>query len=210
MDFAGDIETHLTIDLERPEQLSELDQWGVENGWKCVHIVLDRGAHASQPMLTRHRKGTLPDELAAASEVCQTLRRLGWSVSRLKIEAAPWNQDVPQTEAEALAQPGERYFEHHVKLLLPTGADLASLKEIAAPHQAHLSRNARRQRADGYEERFVTQRCWAVGQREARHRLDKLLAAIGPLNYPVLEVEEEYVVYDSNLALDAGWFSTEE
>lgn len=77
---------------------------------------------------------------------------------RIKVEAAPWNDGVPERDADAVEG---RYFEHHVKLLLPDAAagTLVSLTRLLEPHQARLSRNARRQRDDGRHERFATQRC---------------------------------------------------
>jgi hypothetical protein len=121
---------------------------------------------------------------------------------RVKIEAAPWNQGVPEQDSDAV---DERYFEHHVKLLLPdaTAGTLVALARLLQPHQARLSTNARRQRADGRHERFVTQRCHRAGRITAKARLERLLAALS--EHEILEVEEEYVVLDSNLELDRGW-----
>lgn len=208
--FTGEFETHITVSLSDDSGMTRLRQWAADHGFKCLHIVLDRGASASQPMLTRHGRGSLPSELATANAARQALIDDGFPVTRIKIEAAPWNDGVPQTAPDAAAHPPERYFEHHVKILLDPGADTEALARIAQQHTAHLSRNTLKQRDDNRAERFVTQRCYSVGRSEARPRLDALLGAIAPLGYPALEVEEEYVVYDSNLALDAGWIDSKE
>ncbi|TDD63305.1 hypothetical protein E1263_00925 [Kribbella antibiotica] len=120
---------------------------------------------------------------------------------RVKIEAAPWNDGVPVDEAEAV---DGRYFEHHVKLLLPD-EQLDPLTTLLAPHHAHLSRNARRQRPDGKHERFVTQRCHQAGRNSSKPRLEALVAALREAGYEILEIEEEYVVLDSHEDLDTGW-----
>lgn len=58
-------------------------------------------------------------------------------------------------------------FETHLKLLLPADADLGRLSRLVEPHRARLSRNARRTREDGRQERFVTQRCSGVDRHVA-------------------------------------------
>ncbi len=209
-EFAGEFETHITIDVNSSRPLGVLHEWSLRNGLKCVHIVLDRGQQTSQPMLTRHGRGVLSIELAEAERIARELTAEGFVVSRIKIEASPFNQDVPLSVAEGLAEGDIRYFEHHVKLLLAPGADRSGIVDVAERHSAHLSRNALRRRPDGQEERFVTQRCRRMGRSQARQELEALVAALRSLGHPVAEIEEEYVVYDSNLKLDSGWIAGEE
>ncbi|MFG3407559.1 hypothetical protein [Streptomyces sp. NPDC048142] len=78
-----------------------------------------------------------------------------------------------------------------------------ALVAVAVRHGAHVSWNARRRRADGREERFVTQRCHRTGDRRAALRLDALLAELTA--YEVVDVEREYVLLDSGPELDEGW-----
>jgi len=205
MHFTGEFETHLTVRLAGDQTVETLRASPPARGLKCTHIVLARGRSASQPMLTRTGRGTLRDELRAAAALRAALGAEGLAVSRVKVEAAPRNEGVPQSDDDGAAHPPERYFEHHVKLLLGAGTDLAGLAALAQGHDAHLSHNALRRRDDGRHERFVTQRCHRVGRATAHDRLDIMLGALRAGGYEVLEVEEEFVVYDSNLSLDAGW-----
>lgn len=205
MQFAGEFETHVTVRAERPECVDALRAFAVRHRLTFHHIVLDRGLNPSQPMVGRRGRGTLAGELAAASELSRLLSDAGFAVTRVKIEAAPWNRDVPQSDAEAAGRHVGRYFEHHVKLALDPATDLPALTGLARRHAAHLSRNARRVRDDGKQERFVTQRCYAVGRPSARGRLEALRAALAAGGYAILSVEEEFVVYDSAPAVDAGW-----
>jgi hypothetical protein len=142
------------------------------------------------------------------------LRAEGFGVARVKIEATPWNEDVPRTAAEARALPPGCHFEHHVKLALADDAEVATVRALAERHSAHVSRNARRELggrggADGGgargHERFVTQRCRDVGRPEARRRLDALLDTLSAAGFKAVEVEEEFVVHDDRPALDNGW-----
>lgn len=207
MEFAGEFETHLTVRLHDSPGIEALQHWATAHGLKCVHIVLDRGLSASQPMLTRHGAGTLAQEHAIAAALRELLEDAGFAVTRLKTEVPPWNQDVPESEEEARRHPPERYFEHHIKLLLGHETDTASLRQLAESYDAHLSRNALRIREGGLAERFVTQRCIGVGRGEAHRRLEALLDALRTAEYSIIEFEEEFVVYDSNLSLDDGWIT---
>jgi hypothetical protein len=205
MQFPGEFETHITVLLDEQASIERLQQWGIDHGLHCLHIVLDRGDTTSQPMLTRHGNGEFTDELKKAMELRQLLNAEGFQVVRVKIEAAPDNSGVPQSNPEAANHPSNGYFEHHIKLVLESGDDMLSLTELAAQHSAHLSRNALRIRDDNRSERFITQRCLSVGRVEARQQLQALLDALVPLRHTVIKIEEEFVVYDNNLALDAGW-----
>ncbi|MGW3741616.1 hypothetical protein ACWD62_13535 [Streptomyces sp. NPDC005146] len=204
--FRGEFETHLTV---RPDARTisgaRLERWAGQHGMKLTRIILDRGAVPDQPMLTEHGRGTLAEQRAAARLRSAELRAAGFSVVRVKIEAAPWNEDIPRTADEAAELSPVCHFEHHIKLLLSGEPEVASARAVAERHSAYLSRNARRAARHGRHERFVTQRCRAVGRPEARARLDALLGALASAGLEVVEVEEEFVVHDDHPAVDAGW-----
>lgn len=218
MDLAGDFETHLTV-RPAPGTDGALAAWAAAHRLKYTRIVLDRGATPDQPMLTATGRGTLTGLRAAAGDWAARLRADGFEVTRVKVEAAPWNEGVPASDDEAATEPADRYFEHHVKVVLPVTDDpatdgpaidgpaeaLAALGELVEPHGARVSRNARRVLTGGRQERFVTQRCHRVGRPAAKAALEALLAALAAAEVSVVEVEEEYVATDDNLALDAGW-----
>ena len=205
--FAGVFETHLTVRL--PGQLGEGDEglarWGERRGMKYAEILLDRGATPRQPMLTYHGSGTLPAQLALARRQAGELRAGGFDVVRVKVEAAPWNEDVPRSATEASALMPGCYFEHHVKLALADDREVDAVRRIGTGHAGHVSRNARRGLDGGRHERFLTQRCRLVGRPEARRRLEALLGALAGAGHQVIEVEEEFVVHDDNPGLDHGW-----
>src|SRR5688572_3258487 len=172
-DFSGHFETHLTVRARAELTTAEVAAAGQRLGLKFIDIVLDRGRTPRQPMFTGVGAGMLSDHLRAAETWGRELAGLGFEVIRVKVEAAPWSAGVPATDREALDELQGRYFEHHIKLLLH-GDEQGDLAAMVAPHQAHLSRNARRITADGAQERFVTQRCHRVGQTTARVRLAAL------------------------------------
>jgi len=159
----------------------------------------------AQPMLTDHTHGTLAAIMDDSRAVADAMRAAGYDVTRIKVEVETDNRDVPQTDSHAAKREPQQYFEHHVKLLLPGAADMGPIIETVKPHDAHVSRNALRARDDGREERFVTQRCYRVSKATARGKLDALLATLRDQTFEIIDLEEEYVVFDSNTALDAGW-----
>lgn len=206
MQFTGEFESHITVSVNNNiDGIKRLQGWCIDRNLKFLHILLDRGVNRSQPMLTRRGRGNFADELKIANSLCQELTAENFPVVRIKIEADPRNQGVPQSDVEALAHPIDRYFEHHVKLLLESSTDILPLQEIARQHSAHISRNALQIRLDGCQERFVTQRCMGVGRIEAKKQLQLLLDTIESCGYRSIDVEAEFVVYDSNLSLDFGW-----
>ncbi|WP_103938833.1 hypothetical protein [Thermomonospora echinospora] len=209
MDFTGEFETHLTVRCGE-RRLEALARWAAAHGHGFAHIVLDRGRVVSQPMLTLRGTGTLAEVMAAAGRTAAALRADGFEVTRSKVEAAPWNRGVPADDAEAAELGPGRYFEHHLKLLLEPGFDAAALTALVAPHAARLSRNARRVRADGVAERFVTQRCRLVGAPAAERRLAALVAALRERHHRIAEVEREFVVFDGDESLDDGWIDERE
>lgn len=205
-DVCGALETHITV-ANPADGTGRLAAWAAARGLGFAHIVLARGRTPSQPMLNLEGEGPADAHIAAAARVAAELTADGFQAVRTKTEAVPWAAGVPQDDAAAAACGPHLYFEHHIKLLLPAGHDRAALEHLARPHRAHVSWNARRVRRDGREERFVTQRCRAVGRATAERRLSVLLDAVRAADVQILEVEREFVLYDTNLALDDGWIT---
>ena len=70
---------------------------------------------------------------------------------------------------------------------------------------AHLSRNALQRDEDGRTQRFVTQRLYGVGRARALERFEELLGRLSADGYALSNKLREYTLYDSNVAVDAGW-----
>jgi hypothetical protein len=202
-EFTGEFETHLTVSPDGDH--GRLASWAGQHGIKYARIVLDRGRTPDQPMLTVRGRGTLSAQRDTARSWVVRLAGAGFPVTRLKIEASPFNQEVPRTATDAAALPPGCYFEHHIKLILTEPEQVDRARAVGERHAAHLSRNARRTLADGSHHRFVTQRCRDVGLPEARRRLDALLAELSAEGFAAVETEAEFVVVDDNPGLDAGW-----
>src|SRR4051812_30400848 len=112
MEFAGEFEIHVTLELPEKRRAETLRDWAGRRGLKFTHIELAQGASASQPMVTRHGRGTLLSELAHAKLLAARLQEDGFAVVRVKLEASPENEQIPQTDEDIVLAPPERYFEH--------------------------------------------------------------------------------------------------
>lgn len=124
---------------------------------------------------------------------------------RVKIEAMVYNQDIPVEDWEILSHPVTNYFEFHIKALLPPGMDLKALEHQCVQQEAHLSKNAFKQLENGYHQRFITLRLYGLGRQSAQARFEALIASLRSQSIPLVQPQQEYTVYDSNVQLDAGW-----
>ncbi|MFD9403036.1 hypothetical protein ACFWA4_29965 [Streptomyces sp. NPDC060011] len=178
-----------------------LRRWAASAGLKLTHIVLARGRMRDQPMLTLSGSSSYVEQSERVRDVVAGLRADGFEPVRVKTESTPWAAEVPAR----LGRDDERYFEHHVKLLLDADTDLSALATRVVPHGAHLSWNALRVRAGARHERFVTQRCRGTGADGAGRALERLLRHLD--GFMVLGVEREFVLHDSDLSVDDGWLA---
>lgn len=159
----------------------------------------------SQPMTASYHHGSLQEVFAEVQRLAQTLTDAGFEVTRVKFEAMVNNQDIPESDEEAQTLPASNYFEFHVKVTLPASADISALQAQCRQRGGHLSANAFKYHRDGQQQRFVTMRLYGVGRQSAQARFNKLLQWLEGEGLKLSHKLREYTVYDSNLALDAGW-----
>lgn len=193
-------EAHLTLATSELGVLTSVSEWAESHQLKWTHIVLDGGDTPSQPMMTFWGKGDIVAQLARTQILSDQVGRLGALVVRVKIE----------TRADSRCQcftgvANKGYFENHVKLILPSDVAMNDLQQLALSHGARLSRNARRVRTDGRQERFVTQRVYDADHATSRMQFERLMVDLQHANHEIVEIEREFVVFDSHLALDSGW-----
>jgi hypothetical protein len=138
-------------------------------------------------------------------DLARSLEAWGFPAIRVKIEAAPDNRDIPETDEQAQRLPSSHYFEYHVKLTLPGDEAIEPVRESCTAHGAHLSSNAFQRLEGGWVERFVTLRCYGVGRATADARMAALRRSLEETGFPLAKTVCEYCVLDSNVAIDDGW-----
>jgi hypothetical protein len=179
---------------------------------KWTQIVLSSGQIPDQPMITFWGIGTLEDQLSRARDICLELEKLECSIVRLKVEKQLYESDSWPFGTPLVPEP-TLYFEHHLKLLLDSDANLVELQKTVEPFGGRLSRNARRCRDDGLLERFVTQRAYRTTVKgayktTAKDSLDsvaRLKQSLENAKFEIIDTESECVLFDSNIDLDADW-----
>lgn len=201
----GLFESHITVHAETSEALLRFKSACAEIGVKCLYIELDSGAHTFQPMIGATHRGDFASVRREAFELEATLTRRGFAATRVKIEAFIENEGVPKTDAEAKAMGGGTYFEFHALVTLPSSEVPAALRSVCAAHGGHLSRNALKRDPDGRNSRFVTLRVAGVGSTRADSIFGNFLTALREAGFELSKIRREFVVFDSNLELDAGW-----
>jgi hypothetical protein len=202
---AGTFEAHVTVEADDLRQRERFRAACADLGVKCVLIELPTGVTRSQPMTSTYHRGDLERVSAEVAELTHALRRRGFPPTRVKLEAVITNAGVPQTDEEVLAFPAANYFEFHLKASLPAAADLAQLRRICGLHAAHLSANALKREEDGRTQRFVTQRAYGVGRMNAEAAFEALQRDLIAAGFVFTNRLREYTIFDSNVAVDAGW-----
>ena len=187
-------EAHLTI---RPgaHARAALDGWMRSHATRLTTIELSNGEFPVHTMVTAWLSGDADVAIRTARALATELASLGVDVTRVKVE---------RPETASAARCPSLYREHHVKVRTARD-ERDALHAVATACGAHLSRNARRV-VEGAEERFFTQRFARGGASTVQgESLARLLDELRRAGVPVVKVEREHVVYDDNLALDAGW-----
>ncbi|MEW2544818.1 hypothetical protein AB0910_03390 [Streptomyces sp. NPDC047002] len=192
----GEFRLRLTIGVGRARDVAG---WAGQQGFRVEGGVLDRGRTPGRPTLVLEGTGDLAEQCAAARAWSERLASDGFRVVRTRIEAAPWDDGVPQTDSEA-AQAPECWFAHRVTVRLPIPYDTRRLSAVAGRHTARLSRLVRSVPTRGVQERVLVQGARGVGRPGARARLDALLDGLLAAGLRAVDVEEAYVVYDDGPA----------
>lgn len=216
--YKGVFEAHITIENLDKKQTDSFIDLSKKLNFKPIQIGLDKGDHQIQSMTCSKHKGEFLEvyqqvlNLAAELEDNNFIKIFGFKTShfkpnRIKIEAAPFNEDIPQTNKEAQLHPTTNYFEHHILLLLHEQRSLTSLYKVCKQYNAHLSVNAFSKAPDNYYHKFVTVRNYFMGKDESECLFNQLKQALLDINIKIKNSVTEYCIFDSNVALDNNWLN---
>ncbi|MGB1216373.1 MAG: hypothetical protein ACPG5P_00770 [Saprospiraceae bacterium] len=203
--FQGWFEAHVTVQPFRAERALVFDEICSDLGVKSIQIQLSRDKNMVQPMTCSTHKGKLQSTYKEVLSIAQALLANGFEVNRLKIEAHPDNQNVPIGIKDAAVLSSDNYFEHHIKVLVQPDTSRTELLSICEKHNAHLSKNAFKKRADGILEYFITTRSYGMGKNDALAQFQSLLKEVEDSGTKIQKHFMEYCVFDSNINLDDNW-----
>lgn len=207
---SGIFEAHITIAPVAKAGQDRFVDACTQLGAKPILIELPKGDVSVQLMTSSIHRGEINATFQEVKNLALALESHGFSVTRMKIEAAPTNSGIPANAEEAATFPAENYYEHHLKVLLVPGDSLVMLREICHEFQAHLSRNAFKKHPDGKSEQFVTLRCYGDGLQEAEARFASLVSKVKAAGIEVLKEITEYCLFDDNISVDGNWGNVSE
>ncbi len=95
----GTFEAHVTITAGI--ELERFRETCTALGVKCIWIELPRGATLSQPMTSSYHRGKLSEVICEVADLASVIRRAGFAVSRVKLEAVTTNEGVPASDTAA-------------------------------------------------------------------------------------------------------------
>ncbi len=223
--YTGFFEAHITLALNTnvgnidryvDEKISAFKLLCENLNIKPIHITLARGDTPTQIMTSSIHEGNFEVIKNEVMQIAQTLLTNQYAISRIKIEAHPENIGVPNTTNDIMHTQKDNYFECHFKILLENIEDKTTkdktwenLKNICEKHTAHLSQNAFKTQENGNQERFITQRIYAIGKQEAYKSFQILENALIKAGFQIAKKIVEYCVFDDNESIDKNWLTQE-
>lgn len=158
------------------------------------------------------RTNSFGEALQAAWDDARHFRNKGWDILRVKIEVSAHtaSRGVP------LDVPGWSYFETHIKVVRNDGTpadNVDALTACCARLSAKLgcplplSWNNLKNSVNGGLQRFVNVRIRNTTLSEYEARVKEICAALTAESdgFRVVERHPEYIVFDTNVAVDKGW-----
>ena len=209
--YAGIFEAHITVNAPGDFERGRFQRLCEILSVKFVYIELSGKANtnadksSSQAMTASIHRGDIKEVEIELETMIKRIKKHGFQILRVKLEAALENQGVPRNSLEAITKPTQNYFEFHIKTILKKNQKPENLRALALAFDGHLSRNARMIRPDGKREFFITQRFYGTGVERARARLDEFLVGLKTCGYETPGVLKEYTIFDSNTELDRDW-----
>ncbi|MFN0203455.1 MAG: hypothetical protein ACKVTZ_18150 [Bacteroidia bacterium] len=205
--YRGNFEAHITLQNYENTQKERFLNTANQLNVKAIVIELARGDVPIQPMTCSFHQGEYETVKKEVEQLAKQLEIAGFSVSRLKIEASPWNEHIPQTSTEAANHSPKNYFEHHTKIEINENTSIENLLSLCQKHQAHLSKNAFKSYTNGLSEHFITLRHYTLGLQESQAQFQLLQNELAQSHYVLLKNITEYCIYDSKVEVDNNWLT---
>jgi predicted nucleotidyltransferase len=200
----GTFEFHITVQTDEDEKtnVKTFKKYCLDHKLKPIVILLDKGKHPTQVMTSSYHNGVFPDNINHINEVAQGLKDAGFKLKRVKIESMASNKGVPTTPELHATWDKNCYFEFHYKIHIDDKDQLRRLTDFCTQWKPRLyvSKNQVRKKYN-----FATLRMFECGREKAFEEYQAIEKALLEEGYKINKIEREFVVYDNNLELDAGW-----
>lgn len=191
-----DFEIHITVNDLKIEEKESFIEFCKSEGVKPVMIVLDKGNHINQPMITTViKRKDFQEAHKEVERLVTNFKNNGFTVVRKKVEISPKETTYFH---QPIVKNSTPYFEWHGKVEVD---DVPMLKTLCAGHGGHISRNSLK--ADG-RLRFITVREYK-GSEPFYERVEHIHRILDENGIELLKEEFELCIYDSREELDSGW-----
>jgi hypothetical protein len=197
LEYEGYFEVHIT--LENTENITN-----ISNGYselKVINIDFSNNSIQNHLMTSSKYKGTLSKVKNIINSLVNKLNKDNIKVYRVKIEASPFNNDIPYLEDRSI----ENYFETHIKVKIENKNEVLKL---CKENDVHLSRNSFKNLDNGKFEYFLTLRKYGMGLKDFLENVNNFTKLLKKNNIHILETIVEYCVYDSNVDMDNEWINS--
>lgn len=202
-------EIHITVDLSKSTyDLEEFKNICSEMEVKPIVIELERdGEKVMDDVMTSSVWfGDNNTALRKAETLANDLKKLGFLVSRVKIETVPWHPAAPTFFED---MPDKSYFESHLRIVTSKKRK-SDLEEIAEEYGAHLSRNFFKKLSDDEYIIMMTLRDNDTHYESFKEDVEYLKKALEEDDFVVDKTEIEFAVFDSNMEHDIKWIGKED
>ncbi|CAF3146423.1 unnamed protein product, partial [Rotaria sp. Silwood2] len=199
----GTFKIHITVDNHNIDKFLNICK---VNNLKVVCIYLNDDVSIQQLMTSSYHVGTYP----AIIELMRTLIDNLFNeihIRRMKIISLILNNGVPENDIDKLLlwDKKSNYFEFHYKLKVTSESRLHKLKDLCREQNLHLVSKSPEKPLTKKVHYIVTMRLFNCGRRNAWTRNDFISRHLHQRRFYPLRVKEQFVVYDSNIALDNPW-----
>lgn len=207
-------EMHVTVDT--PGELEQFRQVCSTLGVKPIVLALQERAAAQDITQVMTSSNFAGDDHGAGQElyrISSGLKAAGYTISREKIECAPWHPAAPLDGDVGKSMPPGCYFEAHLQVELvcenqfEQAAKESSLKVIALEHAAHYSRNMFKQYAELHYTRMLTVRGYTGTYEDFKKKVQALAIQLRQNGFDIQKEVIEFALFDNNTALDKTWAS---
>eukprot|EP00696_Hemimastix_kukwesjijk_P018847 gnl/Hemi2/7907_TR2731_c0_g1_i1.p1 gnl/Hemi2/7907_TR2731_c0_g1~~gnl/Hemi2/7907_TR2731_c0_g1_i1.p1 ORF type:complete len:255 (-),score=56.43 gnl/Hemi2/7907_TR2731_c0_g1_i1:95-829(-) len=209
----GTFECHIFCLPFNPDEATKLrfSSACAENGMKGLCLGLDYKDKGMVAVLQSSKYYSSTDPIETLKNMIDDSTKLAqhFEVVRIKIEAHAMNPGIPQTAEQSLVVPGDTYFEYHIKLvtgpvtpenderLKVLSRELSPQLNIPTPFSCNdMITNG---------QRFINARTYRLGASESFALVSRIEEAIAAHGFQVEKVIREFIVYDTNKAVDKGW-----
>lgn len=188
-------EFHHTVVITNPEEIAKFKVVSQELGIKPILVETTSGV--TDLMTSARMLGTITDANKYLKELSGLLSNAGFSVIREKIETVPWYSDKDCVEDST-------YYECHYQIPVDKDTDYEKLASVCKDNNAHLSQNLFKKLENGGVQ-MVTIRNYS-SRSEFQKSSTKLLHELSQFSNKI-NMEQEFVVLDTNLSHDNLWIS---